>query len=112
MRNLEKQHTAAEPKHLAALARFAERAYRRPLTAAERADLLAYYKKLRTENRLSHEDAMRDSIVSVLMSPDFLYRFDLSKSVASAPKAALTKAALTKPFHQPAACRVTPWPAG
>ena len=29
---------------------FAERAYRRPLTANERADLLAYYKKLRTKN--------------------------------------------------------------
>ena len=58
--------------------RFAERAYRRPLTANERTDLLAYYKKLRTKNALSHEDAVRDSIVSVLMAPDFLYRFDLS----------------------------------
>ena len=97
LRNLEKQHKAAEPKHLAALTRFAERAYRRPLTQAERADLLAYYKKLRTENRLSHEDAVRDSIVSVLMSPDFLYRFDLAKT-ASVPKPGLSKAAMTKPF--------------
>ena len=78
LRNLEKEHIAAEPKHLAALVRFAERAYRRPLTANERADILAYYKKLRTENRVSHEDAVRDSIVSILMAPDFLYRFDLS----------------------------------
>ena len=50
LRNLEKQHVAAEPKHLAALVSFAERAYRRPLTANERSDLLAYYKKLRTES--------------------------------------------------------------
>jgi hypothetical protein len=98
LRSLEKERTAAEPKHLAALVRFAERAYRRPITAAERADLLAYYKKLRTENRLSHEDAVRDCIVSVLMSPDFLYRFDLSRSAVAAPKAGLIKAALTKPF--------------
>ncbi len=97
LRHVEKERIAAEPRHLAALTRFAERAYRRPLTSAERADLLAYYKMLRTKSRLSHEDAVRDSIVAVLMSPDFLYRFDLSKSVASA-KPALTKAALTKPF--------------
>ncbi|HJT41862.1 MAG TPA: DUF1592 domain-containing protein [Rhizomicrobium sp.] len=96
LRNLEKQHAAAEPKHLAVLIRFTERAYRRPLTAGERADVLAYYKTLRTK-KLSHEDAIRDTIVSVLMSPDFLYRFDLSKKVAAA-KPALVKTAMTKPF--------------
>jgi hypothetical protein len=82
LRNMEKQRAAAEPKHLAALVRFAERAYRRPLTPGERADLLAYYKTLRTKNSLSHEDAVRDTIVSVLMSPDFLYRFDLDGAKA------------------------------
>ncbi len=60
LRDLEKERKAAEPKHLAALTDFAERAYRRPLTAAERTDLLAYYKQLRTKNRLSHNDAIRD----------------------------------------------------
>ena len=101
LRDLEKQHAAAEPKHLAALVRFTERAYRRPLTANERADVLAYYKSLRGK-KLSHEDAIRDTIVSVLMSPDFLYRFDLSRKVASAKPAqnGLTKTALTeaKPY--------------
>jgi hypothetical protein len=99
LRGLEKERKAAEPKHLAALTRFAERAYRRPLTAAERTDLLAYYKQLRTKNRLSHNDAIRDSVVSVLMSPDFLYRFDLSKT-AAASKPGLVKAAAgaQKPF--------------
>src|SRR6185369_9338982 len=88
LRNLEKEHVAAEPKHLVALVKFAERAYRRPLTANERADILAYYKKLRTENRLNHEDAVRDSIVSILMAPDFLYRIDLSgqKAVMASAK--------------------------
>lgn len=100
LRGLEKERKAAEPKQLAALTRFAERAYRRPLTAAERTDLLAYYQQLRTKNRLSHNDAIRDSLVSVLMSPDFLYRFDLSKT-AAAPKSGLIKAATgvaEKPF--------------
>jgi len=87
LRNLEKEHVAAEPKHLAALVKFAERAYRRPLSANERADILAYYKKLRTQNRWSHEDAVRDSIVSILMAPDFLYRIDLS-----GPKAVMASA--------------------
>jgi hypothetical protein len=92
LRDQEKQRAAAEPRQVAALVRFAERAYRRPLTANERTDLLAYYKKLRTKNALSHEDAIRDSIVSVLMAPDFLYRFDLQ--VAKTAQPALAKASL------------------
>ncbi len=77
LRTLERERADAEPKHLDALLRFAARAYRRPLTPAERNDLLAYYRDLRTKSELSHEDAIRDSIVSILMSPDFLYRLDL-----------------------------------
>jgi hypothetical protein len=77
LRGLEKQHKDAEAKHLEALVRFATRAYRRPLAKAERDDLLAYYRAVRVKNELSHEDAIRDAIVSVLMSPDFLYRIDL-----------------------------------
>ena len=79
--------STAEPKHLAALVALPQRAYRRPLTPDERSDLLAYYKELRSEARLSHEDAMRDSIVSVLMSPDFLYRFDLATARHASPLA-------------------------
>ncbi len=78
LRRLEREHADAEPMHLEALLRFAARAYRRPLSKAEREDLLEYYRGLRTKNGLSHEDAIRDAIVSVLMSPDFLYRLDLS----------------------------------
>jgi hypothetical protein len=92
LRNLEKEHVAAEPKHLAALVEFAEHAYRRPLTAKERADLLGYYQMLRTKKQISHEDAVRDTIVSVLMSPDFLYRFDLNGQTVH--KSALTAASL------------------
>ncbi len=67
----------AEPSHLAALAKFAERAYRRPLSSGERDELHAFYRQLREQDGLTHEDAIRDSIVSVLMSPHFCYRFDL-----------------------------------
>jgi hypothetical protein len=100
LRHTEKARAAAQAKHLVALVRFAERAYRRPLTAAEKTDIIAYYKTLRDKSRLSHEEAVHDSIVSILMSPDFLYRVDLAKTASAAPKAGLTKAAMTteKPF--------------
>ncbi|MES1256345.1 MAG: DUF1592 domain-containing protein, partial [Acidobacteriota bacterium] len=77
LRTFEKMHAEAEPKHLEALLRFAARAYRRPLSASEREGILQYYRAIRDENALTHEDAMRDSVVSILMSPDFCYRLDL-----------------------------------
>jgi hypothetical protein len=78
IRWVDEARRAAEPSHLAALARFAERAYRRPLDADERDELLAFYRLLRDEDELSHEDAMRDALASVLVSPHFCYRFDLA----------------------------------
>jgi hypothetical protein len=80
LRGVEKARKAAEPKHLDALVRFAERAYRRPLTKTEKTDLLAFYAGVRKQSDLSHEDAIRDAVVSVLMAPDFLYRIDLLSS--------------------------------
>jgi hypothetical protein len=68
---------AAEPKHLDALAHFAERAFRRPLRTDERDALIAFYKDLRAQDGLTHEEAIRDTLASVLMSPNFLYRVDL-----------------------------------
>lgn len=75
---------AAEASHLRQLEGFAERAYRRPLTAAERADLQAFYRVSRNENGADREEAMRDCVVRVLMSPHFCYRIDL-ESTASTP---------------------------
>jgi hypothetical protein len=85
LRSLEKMRAAAEPVQLAALATFAERAYRRPLSAAERDGLTAYYWKLRKDGALSHEDAMRDSVASILISPFFLYPVDLTDSAIVPP---------------------------
>lgn len=74
---LEQAHKDAEPTHLAALQELAARAYRRPLTQGERQDLLAFYGTLRDKEGLTHEEAMRDTLASVLMSPHFCYRLDL-----------------------------------
>lgn len=76
IRWVERARTESEPLHLQALQAFAARAYRRPLTETERTGLLEFYRGVRQQG-LDHEEAMRDSIVSVLMSPDFCYRIDL-----------------------------------
>jgi len=68
----------AEPRHLDALLTFATRAYRRPLDGAERAEILGYYRELRDKSELTHDEAMRASIVSLLVSPDFVFRIDLA----------------------------------
>ncbi len=85
IRATERARIAAEPAHLAALLDFARRAYRRPLSSPERADLLAFYHTLRQKEGLSHEDAIRDAVVSVLMSPDFLFRMDLESADVRGP---------------------------
>jgi hypothetical protein len=104
LRNLEKERIEAEPKHLESLLQFAARAYRRPLSKEEHDDLLAYYHELRTKNNLSHEDAIRDSIASVLMEPDFLYRIDLTDNHIVPSRSVLHPVALklsTAPAAQP-----------
>ncbi len=77
LRGLEKEHVAAQPLQVQAVLKFAARAYRRPLSKAESDDIVAYYHQLRDKEGLSHEDAIRDSLVGILMSPDFCYRFDI-----------------------------------
>jgi hypothetical protein len=78
IRSVERMRVDAEPHHLEALLKFAARAYRRPLSQPEREKMLTYYRSLREKSGLTHEEAIRDSIVSVLMSPRFCYRIDLS----------------------------------
>jgi mono/diheme cytochrome c family protein len=80
IRAVERARQEAEPSHESALQDFARRAYRRPLTAVEQQDLARFYLALRAEAGLSHEEAFKDTLVTVLMSPHFLYRLDLAES--------------------------------
>jgi hypothetical protein len=73
VRALERSKAAAESSHLDALLAFAGRAYRRPLTKAESDDLRAFYRAQRDQH-VSHEEAIRVAVSSVLMSPHFCYR--------------------------------------
>ena len=80
IRRVENARVEAEPGHLRALEAFAARAYRRPLSQAERTELREFYRSLREEAGLAHDEALRDAVVGVLMSPDFCYRFDLAQA--------------------------------
>lgn len=82
IRRVDQERVAAVPSHLRSLEQFAERAYRRPLTEAEKQGLRDFYDLCRKDNGLEHEDAMRDSIVRVLMSPHFSFRMDLVEAAA------------------------------
>ena len=72
----------AEPSHLQSLLDFAARAYRRPLSSADRADLLSFYRQARERYHLDHEGAIREAIVLVLTSPKFSYRVDLVEAAS------------------------------
>ena len=77
IRWVENARVAAEPIHLDGLVEFAGRAYRRPLTSDEKDELLTYYRACREKHRMDHEAAVRESLVSILMSPYLCYRVDL-----------------------------------
>ena len=98
----EQARREAEPRHRESLVAFAARAYRRPLEAAERQDLLAFYSRLRKDG-LTHEDAMRDGVASVLVSPQFLYRVDLARTAAPSRSGSH----LVAPLTDFSACRQT-----
>ncbi|MSU35826.1 MAG: DUF1592 domain-containing protein [Pedosphaera sp.] len=74
VRWIEAARLAAEPSYLKSLLALAERAYRRPLSRAERDDLLSFYRELRSKDGLNCEEAIRDTVTSILMSPHFCYR--------------------------------------
>jgi hypothetical protein len=72
-----KELVDAEPRQLDAVIRFADRAYRRPLTEAESQELRGLYRKLRVLE-LPHVEALRLTLARVFVSPSFLYRLEKS----------------------------------
>ena len=74
IKQLDQSQSAAEPKHLQALLTFAERAWQRPLNKADKDDLIDFYRSSMKELDLTHENAIRDTLVSILMSPRFFFR--------------------------------------
>lgn len=70
---------AAVPKQLDALLEFAGRAYRRPLVASEKSDLLSLYHALRRQGT-AHDEALRGMLMRILVSPAFLFRLEVAPS--------------------------------
>ncbi|MBI3851634.1 MAG: DUF1592 domain-containing protein [Verrucomicrobia bacterium] len=62
-----------QPQHLDAVLKFADGAYRRPFSDAEKDELRGLYRKLRAEE-IPHGQAIRLTLARVLVSPAFLYR--------------------------------------
>ncbi|HAB17895.1 MAG TPA: hypothetical protein DCE44_15750, partial [Verrucomicrobiales bacterium] len=62
-----------QPAHLDAVLKFADNAYRRPLSEGEQNELRGLYRELRTEE-IPHDDAIRLTLARVLVAPAFLYR--------------------------------------
>jgi hypothetical protein len=62
-----------EPRHLEGAVEFAERAWRRPITAEEKDSLRTLYKNLRAQS-ISHTEAIRMVLARTLVAPAFLYR--------------------------------------
>lgn len=76
IRWVEQARKAAEPSHLSALKAFAALAWRRELASEDHTQIDDYYATLRDADSLNHEDAMRESLIAILMSPNFCYRVD------------------------------------
>ncbi|MBX7168660.1 MAG: DUF1592 domain-containing protein [Pirellulales bacterium] len=66
---------ATEPVQIDAVLAWAEKAYRRPLTDADRSELHNLYAQLRAEE-LPHDEALRLLLARVLVAPAFLYKLE------------------------------------
>ncbi len=88
IRWIENARVVAEPSHIESLVSFASNAWRRSLTQKDQEQILAFYGSLRKAEGLSHEDAIQDSLVAILMSPHFCYRSDCA--VAGSARRPLT----------------------
>ena len=80
IRQVEAARRKAESSHLQGVLDLADRAWRRSLSKSEKSGLVDYYQELRQQDELSHEEAIQDLVVSVLMSPHFCFRVDMAGS--------------------------------
>jgi hypothetical protein len=77
---------------------FAEKAYRRPLTDADRQPIRALYDKRLAEKATPRQAAL-DAVKLILCSPSFLYLSEITDESAKGPQA-------PRPRHPPLLCPV------
>lgn len=73
---VQRSQAAGQAGHLGDCLRFAEQAWRRPLSVSEKAGLKAFYEKQRTTLKLDHSAALRAVVARILVAPAFLYKFE------------------------------------
>jgi hypothetical protein len=78
---------SAQPGHVEDSLRFAAKAWRRPLSTPEKADLRAFYNTLRKTNKLGHSEAIRLLLARILVAPSFLYRLEQTADAKPAGRA-------------------------
>jgi hypothetical protein len=76
LKQRDEQLAAAAPGYLQQLETFAESAWRRPLSERETQQLRDFYHKLSKQPEFGIEQAVRASIIRLLVSPHFCYRID------------------------------------
>jgi hypothetical protein len=82
IRWIEQARMESEPRHLESLAKFASKAWRRELSPMDLQQIDQFYRSLRKDEGLVHEDAIQDSLVAILMSPHFCYRVEYAMAGA------------------------------
>jgi len=80
----------AQRRHIADLVQFAQRAYRRPLSESQRLSIEKDYEGFREIGGGEHRSAVEDTLVSILTSPWFLFRWDLQTGENGSEVQALT----------------------
>jgi hypothetical protein len=77
LKRRDQQLKQAEPTYLRNLQDFAQAAFRRPLSAEENNKLIEFYRSVASREEFGIEQAVRASIVRILVSPHFCYRVEV-----------------------------------
>lgn len=75
----------AEPQHVDDAVRFAQRAWRRPLTGDEERRLREFYVELRKNGEFDHTRAIRALLARILIAPASLYRAEPTRDQTERP---------------------------
>jgi hypothetical protein len=77
LKRRDRQLKQAEPAYVRNLQEFAQAAYRRPLTAEESKRLEQFYRSVASQDEYGIEQAVRASVIRILVSPHFCYRVEV-----------------------------------
>jgi hypothetical protein len=77
LKRREQQLKQAEPAYIRNLLDFAQAAYRRPLSAEENNKLVEFYRSVASREEYGIEQAVRASVLRILVSPHFCYRVEV-----------------------------------